>query len=64
MFMRRAKTRRTKTAISLAILCVLLLIWGYRESGIAMVVAASARSCWVSLTGTDTLRATLYKRSS
>ena len=37
MFLRRSTTRRTKMAILLAVFCVLLVVWGYRESGIAMV---------------------------
>ena len=64
MFMRRAKTRRTKTAVSLAILCVLLLIWSHGESGIAIVIDASAIVCWIWLTGAGPFGSTLYKRSS
>ena len=37
MFMRRTKTRRSKTAITLSILCVLLIVWGWKSSGITIV---------------------------
>lgn len=34
---RLVKTRRTKMTICLAMLCVLLVVWGYRESGMTIV---------------------------
>ena len=37
MFMRRAKTRRSKTAIILSLLCVLFMVWGWKSSGISIV---------------------------
>lgn len=37
MFMRRTKSRRSKTTVGLSLLCVLLLVWGWRSSGIGIV---------------------------
>ena len=37
VFMRRTKTRRSKTALTLSILCVLLMVWGWKSSGITIV---------------------------
>ena len=37
MFMRRTKTRRSKTAVFLALICVLLMVWGWKSSGITIV---------------------------
>ena len=37
MFMRRAKTRRSKTVVILSLICVLLMVWGWKSSGITIV---------------------------
>ena len=37
MFMRRTKARRSRGAIILSVLCVSLLVWGWRSSGIGIV---------------------------
>ena len=55
MFLRRAKTRRTKMAIFLAVLCVLLVAWGYRESGFAIVRNSLVLLRRKPLTSTDAL---------
>ena len=36
-FLRRTKTRRSKTAVSLSLVCVLLMVWGWKSSGITIV---------------------------
>ena len=37
LFMRRTKTRRSKTAVILSLIAVLLLVWGWKSSGITIV---------------------------
>lgn len=41
MFMRRAKTRRSKTAVTLSLICVLLMVWGWKSSGITITPTTS-----------------------
>lgn len=37
MFLRKTKTRRSKTAIGLSLLCVVLIYYGWKSSGIGIV---------------------------
>lgn len=37
MFLRKTKTRRSKTAIGLSVLCVVLIYYGWKSSGIGIV---------------------------
>ena len=46
MFMRRAKTRRSKTAVILSLICVLFMVWGWKSSGIS-IVSVSLRESWI-----------------
>ena len=46
MFMRRAKTRRSKTAVVLSLICVLFMVWGWKSSGIS-IVSDSLRESYI-----------------
>ena len=46
MFMRRAKTRRSKTAVILSLICVSFMVWGWKSSGIS-IVSISLRESWI-----------------
>ena len=54
VFMRRTKTRRSKTALTLSILCVLLMVWGWKSSGITIVSVSILESYGFLFTFIDT----------